>query len=59
MLIVVALLPIKLPGEKIVNKYSFGLYLCPLVTGVLKPLPLPHCPAQSLAHEGTQEAFVE
>ena len=39
-----------MPGVKIVNKYSFGLSLCPLVTGLLKPLPLPQCPAQSLAH---------
>ena len=50
LLIVVAFLPIIMPGEKILNKYSFVLYLCPLLTRILKPLPFPQCPAQSLAH---------
>lgn len=50
LLIVVAFLPIIMPEGKIVNKYSFVLYLCPLVTGILA-FALPQCSAQSLEHK--------
>lgn len=39
-----------MPEGKIVNKYSFVLYLCPLVTGILSLCPS-QCSAQSLAHK--------